>query len=135
MAAHQPSAARASAVDRALQAARGRIGPRVTAESLAGEIARGALVVDIRPQRFRRRDGTLRGAVVIERNVLEWRLDPTSPDRLELMDDPAKRVIIVCDEGYASSLAAASLLDVGRRNVTDLEGGFQALKGFIANGG
>ena len=86
----------------------------------------GALVVDTRAVELRRRDGELPGAVVIERNVLEWRLDPTSPHRLAGMDDAARRVIIVCDEGYASSLAAAALLDLGLTNVTDLDGGYQA---------
>jgi rhodanese-related sulfurtransferase len=64
---------------------------------------------------------------VIERNVLEWRLDPTCPHRLAGMDDPDRRVILVCDEGYASSLAAAGLRDLGLSNVTDLAGGYQAL--------
>jgi rhodanese-related sulfurtransferase len=58
--------------------------------------------------------------------VLEWRLDPTSPHRLPDMDRADRRVIVVCDEGYASSLAAAALLDLGLTNVTDLEGGYQA---------
>jgi rhodanese-related sulfurtransferase len=122
-----------SAVDLALEAARARIGPRVTAESLAGEISRGALVVDTRGEGLRRRDGTLDGAVVIERNVLEWRLDPTSPHRLEGMDDRNRRVIIVCDEGYASSLAAAALADLGLTNVTDLAGGYQAWRQLGSN--
>ena len=115
------------AIDRALAAARARIAPRVRAEQLAAEIGSGALVVDTRSEAQRRHDGPLEGAVVIERNVLEWRLDPTSAYRLAGMDDPARRVIIVCDEGYASSLAAAGLVDLGLTNVTDLEGGFQAL--------
>jgi len=114
-----------SAVDKAVGLARERIGPRVAAATLAGEAADGALVVDIRPEELRRRDGPLEGAVVIDRNVLEWRLDPTSAHRLPGMDDPARRVIIVCDEGYASSLAAASLADLGLTNVTDLAGGYQ----------
>ncbi len=85
----------------------------------------GALLVDTRPEAQRRRDGHMPGAVVVERNVLEWRLDPSSPHRLAAMDDPRRRVIVVCDEGYASSLAAASLLDLGV-DATDLDGGFQA---------
>ncbi len=64
--------------------------------------------------------------MIVERNVLEWRLDPTSIHRLEEMDGPDKRVILVCDEGYASSLAAAALTALGLTNVTDLEGGYQA---------
>ena len=86
----------------------------------------GALVVDTRPAALRQRDGELPGALLVERNVLEWRLDPTSPHRLAEIDGPHQRVIIVCDEGYASSLAAASLMDLGLTAVTDVDGGFQA---------
>ena len=89
-------------------------------------IANGALVVDTRSSAQRDRDGELPGAVVMERNVLEWRLDPTSPHRIAEMDRPDRRVIVVCNEGYASSLAAAGLLDLGLTDVTDLAGGFQA---------
>jgi rhodanese-related sulfurtransferase len=89
-------------------------------------MAGGAMVVDIRPGELRARDGDLDGAVVIGRNVLEWRLDPTCRHRLPGMDDPARRIVIVCDEGYASSLAAAALKDLGLTNVTDLAGGYQA---------
>lgn len=115
-----------AAVDRLVDAARGRISPRVTAEALEAEMAAGALVVDIRPVGLRGRDGELPGAVVIDRNVLEWRLDPSSPHRIPEASDPGRRVIVLCDEGYASSLAAATLLDVGRTDVTDLDGGYQA---------
>jgi rhodanese-related sulfurtransferase len=115
-----------AAVDRMLAAARERIPTRVAPESLVGEMAAGALVVDIRPEALRRRDGELDGSVVIDRNVLEWRLDPTSPHRLDGMTDSARRVIIVCNEGYASSLAAAGLADLGLSNATDLAGGYQA---------
>ncbi len=102
------------------------MGHRVQASELADELAAGALVVDTRPSELRGRDGHIGGAEVVERNVLEWRLDPSCPYRLPQMDDPGRRVIIVCDEGYASSLAAAALADLGLTNVTDLEGGFQA---------
>jgi rhodanese-related sulfurtransferase len=64
---------------------------------------------------------------VIDRNVLEWRLDPTSPHRIAGADDPDRHIVLVCDEGYASSLAAASLQLIGLRRATDLDGGFQAL--------
>lgn len=116
----------ASAVERRLHEARARIAPRVTAGELDAALADNALVIDTRPEQLRLRDGPLPGAVVVERNVLEWRLDPTSPDRLSGMDSVDRRVVVVCDEGYASSLAAASLLDLGLTNVTDLEGGYQA---------
>lgn len=99
---------------------------RVPAHALAGESARGALVVDIRPVEQRDRDGDLPGAVVIDRNVLEWRLDPTSPYRIAEAADPAVRVVVVCNEGYGSSLAAFTLQQLGLRNATDLEGGYQA---------
>jgi rhodanese-related sulfurtransferase len=115
-----------SAIDRVLTSARSRITPRAQPEEVPAALAAGALLVDTRPSELRQRDGVLPGAVVVERNVLEWRLDPTSPHRLTEMDDPARRVIVVCDEGYASSLAAAALLDLGLTNVTDLDGGYQA---------
>jgi rhodanese-related sulfurtransferase len=113
-------------VDRILAEARSRIAPRVAPSDLDAARAGGALVVDTRSAAQRDRDGVLPGAVIVERNVLEWRLDPTSPHRLEQMDRPDRRVIIVCDEGYGSSLAAASLADLGLTDVTDLEGGYRA---------
>jgi rhodanese-related sulfurtransferase len=109
-----------------LETARGRL-QRVTPGDLAGEIAAGALLVDIRPVEQRQRDGELPGAVVIDRNVLEWRLDPTSPHHIPDLEDPKRRIILVCNEGYSSSLAAATLQDLGLRFATDLVGGFQAL--------
>lgn len=115
-----------SAIDRALEAARARIAPRLRPEDLDAALASGALVVDIRPGENRRGEGGLPGALVVDRNVLEWRLDPTSPHRLDVMDDPDRRVILVCNEGYASSLAAAVLCDLGLTNVTDLDGGYRA---------
>ncbi len=114
------------AIDRALEVARSRISPRLSASALAQALAEGALVIDTRPAEQRLSDGDLEGALTVERNVLEWRLDPTCPFRLEEMDDEGTRVIIVCNEGYASSLAAATLRDLGLTNVTDLEGGYQA---------
>lgn len=93
---------------------------------LDAEVAAGAWVVDIRPAEQRDRDGPLPGAIVVDRNVLEWRLDPSSPHRLPGADDPARRIILVCNEGYGSSLAAYNLRLLGLRNATDLDGGFQA---------
>jgi len=99
---------------------------RVAAPDLAAEMAAGALVVDTRPVEQRQRDGELPGAVVIDRNVLEWRLDPTSPHRIAEVGDGTRRVIVVCNEGYASSLAVGTLRRLGLDRATDLEGGFQA---------
>ena len=99
---------------------------RVEPEQLADEVANGAVVIDIRPAEQRERDGELPGAVVVDRNVLEWRLDPTSPHRLPLATDHDLRVVLVCNEGYGSSLAAKSLQDLGLERATDLVGGFQA---------
>ncbi len=99
---------------------------RVEPEQLADEVAKGAVVVDIRPAEQRERDGELPGAVVVDRNVLEWRLDPTSPHRLPLATDHELRVVLVCNEGYGSSLAAKTLQDLGLGRATDLVGGFQA---------
>lgn len=113
-------------IETLLAEARRRIEPRVRTDQLGSEMRNGALVVDIRPVAQRQRDGELPGAVVIERNVLEWRLDPSSPDRIPSADRADVRVIVVCDEGYASSLAAAALRDVGLTNATDLIGGYQA---------
>jgi rhodanese-related sulfurtransferase len=115
-----------SALDLALERARASITPRVVASDLEAELAAGALVVDIRPAALRERDGELPGATVVERNVLEWRLDPERADRLAALDGPDRRVVVVCDEGYASSLAAAQLRELGIRNATDLAGGYQA---------
>lgn len=85
-----------------------------------------ALLVDTRPAHDRVRFGTIPGAVVVERNELEWRLDPTSPHRLAEAGEPRRTVVVFCNEGYASSLAAASLRELGLRNATDMIGGFHA---------
>ncbi|HEV7887723.1 MAG TPA: rhodanese-like domain-containing protein [Acidimicrobiales bacterium] len=114
-----------SAVDAMLAEAR-RTLERVEPEDLAAEVEAGALVVDIRPEANRRDEGPLPGAVVLDRNVLEWRLDPTSPHRISEADDAGRRVILVCNEGYASSLAAAALQQLGLPRATDLAGGYRA---------
>lgn len=88
--------------------------------------AAGALLVDIRPQARRRAEGAIPGAQVVERNVLEWRLDPESPWRLAELRGRDHQVVVFCSEGYTSSLAAASLHHLGLRRATDLEGGFAA---------
>ena len=112
-------------IDALLAAARSDL-DRVEPVDLAAEVAQGALVVDTRPAEQRDRDGDLPGAVVIDRNVLEWRLDPTSPHRIPEVADHDRRVIVVCNEGYSSSLAAATLRQLGLRRATDVVGGFQA---------
>ncbi|HZQ28551.1 MAG TPA: rhodanese-like domain-containing protein [Acidimicrobiales bacterium] len=114
-----------SAIARVLEQARRGL-DRVEPADLAAEQAAGALVVDIRPEANRRDEGDLPGAVVIERNVLEWRLDPTSPDRIPAADRADLRIVVVCNEGYASSLAAAALRDLGLTRATDLVGGYRA---------
>jgi rhodanese-related sulfurtransferase len=116
---------RQSAVDRLLEDARRDL-DRVEPEQLAAEVAAGALVVDIRPSEARVPEGELPGALVVDRNVLEWRLDPTAEDRLPEADDPDRRVILVCNEGYASSLAAETLRRMGLSRATDLVGGYRA---------
>jgi rhodanese-related sulfurtransferase len=115
-------------VDELLAEARRRLPGRMRPEDLGAAMAEGALVVDTRSEAQRRRDGELPGAVVVERNVLEWRLDPASPHRLHEAGDREQTIVVVCDEGYASSLAAASLQDLGLVNATDLDGGYQAWK-------
>jgi rhodanese-related sulfurtransferase len=113
-----------SNVNVVLERARARL-QRVGPHEAAARQRDGALLVDTRCEALRRRDGSIPGALVIERNVLEWRLDPRSDARVAEAR-PDAEVIVVCDEGYASSLAAASLLDVGVERATDLAGGFQA---------
>lgn len=113
-------------VDRLLAEARGAIAPRATPGDLEQLLASGALVVDTRPIEQRTRDGELPGALVIDRNLLEWRLDATSASRVAEAEDPARLIVVVCNEGFSSSLAAATLRTLGRPNATDLDGGYQA---------
>ncbi|MFI9729551.1 rhodanese-like domain-containing protein [Streptomyces sp. NPDC052092] len=100
---------------------------RIEAEE-AYEAARSgdAVLVDIRYAALRERDGLIPGALVVERNELEWRLDPRGSHRLPEATSHDLRVVVVCDEGYASSLAAESLHRLGLYRATDLVGGFQA---------
>ena len=99
-----------------------RVGPHETLAALG----RGAVLVDIRPAAQRAEFGEIPGAVIIERNVLEWRLDPRSDARLPFADSYELEVIVHCQEGYTSSLAAAALQDLGLRNATDMTGGYAA---------
>jgi rhodanese-related sulfurtransferase len=97
---------------------------RVTYAEALEEQSAGARLIDIRSSEHRARDGEIPGAIVIERNVLEWRLDPASPHRDEQLARPGARMILVCDEGFQSSLAAATLRLFGL-DATDVIGGFR----------
>lgn len=115
-------------IDELLERVRGgyeRIEPKEAYDAArAGE----ALLVDIRYAALRERDGLIPGALVVERNELEWRLDPQGSHRVPEATSHEVRVVVICNEGYASSLAAASLHGLGLRRATDLIGGFQAWK-------
>src|SRR4051794_15696245 len=113
-----------SAISRMLANVRDRL-DRVEPADLAVVQAQGALVIDMRPVDQRLRDGELPGAVVIARNVLGGRLAPTTPHGWPTADDPARRIVLVCTEGYSSSLAAHTLQQLGLPNATDLCGGYE----------
>ncbi len=108
-----------------LQAARARLDRLDPVRALAAQ-RDGAVLVDIRPAAQRARTGVIPGALVIERNVLEWRFDPASDARLPLADRYDLPVVVYCEEGYTSSLAAAALQDLGLHRATDLAGGISA---------
>ena len=99
---------------------------RLDPPAAAAALKAGAVLVDIRSELQRERDGVVPGSVFFPRNVLEWRCDPASPARDERVCDPAQHIILMCDEGYQSSLAAANLKRMGLERATDLAGGFQA---------
>lgn len=111
-------------VDELLEEARAELA-RVTPAETREALESGAVVVDIRPIEQRSRDGEIPGAHVIARNVLEWRLDPKSEARDPAVARSDRQVIVVCDAGYASSFAAATLRRLGL-DATDMIGGFQA---------
>jgi rhodanese-related sulfurtransferase len=98
----------------------------VTPVEAAGRVSAGAVLVDIRPAAQRRREGEVPGALVVERNVLEWRFDPASDARLPEATGYEVEVIVLCSEGYTSSLAADALRSLGLRRATDVVGGFAA---------
>jgi rhodanese-related sulfurtransferase len=107
--------------------ARARAGVRrLDPDETRAAVARGALLVDTRTESQRREQGELPGALVIDRTVLEWRLDPASPARIPEAIGYDVQVIVVCRQGYSSSLAAASLRAVGLHRATDLAGGIEA---------
>lgn len=121
-------------IDDILAAARARL-ERVAPADLQREQLNGALIVDIRPLEQRERDGKLPGAIVIDRNVLEWRLDPSCDHHISHISGYETRVVLVCNEGYSSSLAAASLHDLGLNRATDLIGGYQAWRRDVTSDG
>lgn len=115
-----------SSVEELLAAARSEIG-RLTPEEVWEEMRDGAVLVDIRPSEQRLRDGAVPGARVIERNVVEWRLDPRSAHRDPELAQLGRRVIVISDEGYQSSLVAATLRRF-RLDATDVIGGVQGCR-------
>ena len=112
-------------LDRLLARARVRL-TRLQPQDVREAIENGAILVDIRPEFQRRADGEIPGAVIVERNHLEWRLHPASSGRIEEAVDLDVPWVVICDEGYASSLAAATLQMIGLHRATDVVGGFQA---------
>lgn len=112
-------------VDGLLARARSQLDRLLPVEAEAA-VADGALLVDIRPRAQRLWEGGIPGALIIERNVLEWRLDPASPARIPEADSYDRPIVLFCSEGYATILAAASLQDLGLHRATDLIGGFNA---------
>ncbi len=118
------TAATVRTIDDVLAQARSRL-RRLPPHEARDAVVAGAVLVDIRPERQRAAEGEIPGALVIERNVLEWRFDPASQARLPVAHYDL-HVIVVCSEGYTSSLAAASLQDLGVHRATDLDGGFLA---------
>jgi rhodanese-related sulfurtransferase len=114
-------------VEQLLHQARGRLN-RLSPERAHAAVRHGAVLIDIRSELQRERDGVIPGSQFIARNVLEWRCDPGSPWRDRAITDARARVIVICNEGYQSSLAAATLQQLGLTNATDVIGGFQAWK-------
>ncbi|GAY13699.1 rhodanese-like domain-containing protein [Mycobacterium sp. shizuoka-1] len=117
-----------SRIDRILADARGRL-RRLEAGEVPAAVSRGAILVDIRPAAQRAAEGSVPAALVIERNVLEWRCDPTSDAKLPQATGDDVEWVVLCSQGYTSSLAAAALQDLGLHRATDVVGGYQALAG------
>jgi rhodanese-related sulfurtransferase len=111
-------------IDQVLADARVRLA-RLNPQQAQRAVAAGAVLVDIRPAAQRVAEGEIPGALIVERNVLEWRFDPASAARLPQASYGA-HVIVVCSAGFTSSLAAAALQDLGLQHATDLDGGFLA---------
>ncbi|WP_420708112.1 rhodanese-like domain-containing protein [Streptomyces sp. 142MFCol3.1] len=115
-------------IDELLERAREDLDRVDAADAYEAALAGRALLVDIRYAALRERDGVIPGALVVERNELEWRLDPQGSHRAPQATSHDLRIVVICNEGYASSLAAVSLRQLGLRRATDLVGGFQAWK-------
>ncbi|CAM5730996.1 rhodanese-like domain-containing protein [Mycolicibacterium aubagnense] len=115
-----------SRVDAMLDVARARL-VRLSAAEVPAARSRGAVLVDIRPAAQRAVEGEFPGALVVERNVLEWRCDPTSDARLPQATGDDVEWVVLCSQGYTSSLAAAALQDLGLYRATDVIGGYRAL--------
>jgi rhodanese-related sulfurtransferase len=111
-------------IDELLASARERL-VRLTPVEAFAAVGDGAVLVDIRPAAQRVLEGSVPDALIVERNVLEWRFDPRSDARLPIADYDLQ-VVVLCSEGYTSSLAAAALQDLGVHRATDVVGGFQA---------
>jgi rhodanese-related sulfurtransferase/mannose-6-phosphate isomerase-like protein (cupin superfamily) len=116
----------ARSIEQVLSAARARLRRLSPDEAYEAVAKTEAILVDIRPESQRAIEGRIAGALVVERNVLEWRFDPASSTRLPVATDHDLQVIVFCSEGYASSLAAAALQDLGICRATDMVGGFHA---------
>jgi rhodanese-related sulfurtransferase len=112
-------------IDDLLSEVRERI-DRVSPRDALSEVEEGALLVDIRSESQRATDGVVPGAIYHPRNVLEWRMDPSSGATDPVVGGLERRVIVMCDAGYASSLAASTLREIGFAHAADLDGGFQA---------
>jgi len=115
----------ARSIDEILAAARARL-TRVTPEEAFAESCAGATLIDIRPASQRAAEGEIPGSVVVERNHLEWRFDPACAARLPWVTGYKPRPIVICSQGYTSSLAAVSLHDLGLTRATDVIGGYAA---------
>ena len=115
----------ARTIEEMLAAARARLG-RLTPPEAFRECSEGGMLIDIRPASQRAVDGEVPGSAVVERNHLEWRLDPSCDARLPWVTGYHHRIIVICQEGYTSSLAAAALQDLGLHRATDVVGGFRA---------
>ena len=116
----------AMTIEQMLSAARARLRRLSPEEANKAVEKTEAILVDIRPEGQRAIEGSIPGALIVERNVLEWRFDPASSARLPIATDHDLQVIVFCSEGYTSSLAAASLQDLGLWRATDMVNGFQA---------